>query len=195
MMVEEITQVPQSALPLARFRAHLRLGTGFADEALQDGLLAGFLRAALAAVEARTGKALIAREFLWHMQGISGGSPVRLPLEPVSALAAAERVDAEGKVENVLPMIRLTADAQIAPVGTGLPVAPAGGDLRLRFMAGYGPEFDDMPADLQQAVLMLAAHYYDYRSETALGAGCMPFGVSALIERYRSLRIGFGGGQ
>ena len=39
---------------------------------------------------------------------------------------------------------------------------------------------------------MLAAHYYEYRHETRLGDGCMPFGVSSLIERYRPLRIGLG---
>jgi len=52
-----------------------------------------------------------------------------------------------------------------------------------------------MPADLAQAVLMLAAHYYEFRSDTSLGQGCMPFGVTSLIERYRTVRIFAGSGQ
>ena len=60
-------------------------------------------------------------------------------------------------------------------------------------MAGYGPTWAEVPADLAQAMLMLAAHYYEYRSDTALGAGCMPFGVTALIERYRQVRMTLGG--
>jgi uncharacterized phiE125 gp8 family phage protein len=43
-----------------------------------------------------------------------------------------------------------------------------------------------------QAALMLAAHYYDNRHDTALGPGCMPFGVTALLERYRPLRLSAG---
>ena len=47
----------------------------------------------------------------------------------------------------------------------------------------------DLPADLGQAVLLLAAHYYEFRHETQLGDGCMPFGVTSLIERYRTVRV------
>jgi uncharacterized phiE125 gp8 family phage protein len=50
----------------------------------------------------------------------------------------------------------------------------------------------ELPADLAQAVLMLAAHFYEYRQDTGLGRGCMPFGVSSLIERYRGLRLSLG---
>jgi uncharacterized phiE125 gp8 family phage protein len=60
--------------------------------------------------------------------------------------------------------------------------------------AGYAPDWAGLPADLGQAVLLLAAHYYEYRHETALGDGCMPFGVTSLIERYRTVRLMAGGG-
>ncbi len=40
--------------------------------------------------------------------------------------------------------------------------------------------------------MLLAAHYYEYRSETALSEGCMPFGVASLLARYRNLRLGAG---
>ncbi len=53
--------------------------------------------------------------------------------------------------------------------------------------------WSEVPPDLQQAVFMLGAHYYEYRHETSLSDGCMPFGVTSLIERYRTVRIGMGG--
>ena len=56
MMLIEETTVPDVALPVEDFKAHLRLGTGFGPETLQDEVLAGFLRAAISAIEARTGK-------------------------------------------------------------------------------------------------------------------------------------------
>ena len=42
--------------------------------------------------------------------------------------------------------------------------------------------------------MLLAAHYYEFRNETSLSDGCMPFGVSSLIERYKIMRI-YGGGR
>ena len=65
MMLSEVTAVPQAVLPVAEFKDHLRLGTGFADDGSQNALVASYLRAALAAIEGRIGKVLVAREFLW----------------------------------------------------------------------------------------------------------------------------------
>ena len=45
------------------------------------------------------------------------------------------------------------------------------------------------------AVLLLAAHYFEYRDETALSDGCMPFGVTSLIQRYRTVRFSLGAVQ
>ena len=58
-----------------------------------------------------------------------------------------------------------------------LPPIPSGGTAEIRLVAGYSGTFAELPADLAQAVMLLAAHYYEYRDETALGEGCMPFGV------------------
>ncbi|SNT38036.1 phage conserved hypothetical protein, phiE125 gp8 family [Antarctobacter heliothermus] len=77
-------------------------------------------------------------------------------------------------------------------MATSLPSVPTGGTVEIRFDAGYGATFDAVPEDLKQAVLMLAAHYYEYRSDVALSQGCMPFGVTSLIARYRPVRMGLG---
>ena len=58
MLIEE-TEVPADALPVEDFKAHLRLGRGFSGDSVQDAVLDSFLRAALSAIEGRTGKALI----------------------------------------------------------------------------------------------------------------------------------------
>ena len=83
----------------------------------------------------------------------------------------------------------------LRPAGALLPVVPTGSSLRLRFTAGYAEAWEELPADLGQAVLLLAAHYYEYRNETALSDGCMPFGVTSLVQRYRPLRLAPGYGQ
>jgi len=67
MMLIEETVIADANLPLEEFKAHLRLGTGFSDDGTQDQILLSFLRASLSAVEARTGKALFERGFLWSL--------------------------------------------------------------------------------------------------------------------------------
>lgn len=197
MMVMEETEVPLAALPVDVFKAHLRQGTGFAEDGLQGAVLEGFLRAALAAIEGRTGKVLLARDFQLELTAWRDPSGQFLPLAPVMAVDAVVLVDRDG-AQTVLPADRwrLERDSQrprLLPVGSHLPMVPTGGTVRVSLRAGMADAWAGLPADLRQAVLLLAAHYYEYRDETTLGAGCMPFGVTSLIERYRTVRL-LGGG-
>lgn len=198
MMLIEETAVPDAALPVAPFKAHLRLGTGFGEDALQDDLLRGFLRAAIAAIEARTGKVLILRDFSWRVNRWRDRAGVVLPVVPVVALREVVLVDAGGG-ETVVEagLYRLEPDDQrpvLRPVGALLPAVPRHGAVRVGLSAGMAADWGGLPADLGQAVLLLAAHYHEYRDATALGEGCMPFGVTSLIQRYRSLRLTPGAG-
>lgn len=194
MMLVEETQVPDAALPVNALKDHLLLGSGFAEADLQDPVLVSFLRAALAAIEGRTGKALIARGFLMTLDDWASPEGQRLPVTPVQSINEVTLVDAFGVATTVAPTAyRLKKDAfdpQLKPMATYLPTVPSGGSVEVRFDAGYGASFDAVPEDLKQAVLMLAAHYYEYRSDTSLSQGCMPFGVTSLIARYRPVRVG-----
>lgn len=193
MTLVELAAPPDAALPLAALRDHLRLGSGFEDDGLQDGLLRGFLRAAMAAVEGRTGKVLLARTFALTVSAWRRPNRQPLPVSPVSAVASVVLLPPAGAPVAVASSLwRLEPDwasPALVAGGAALPFIPTGGQGRVTFDAGYGPEWDDTPADLGQAVLMLASHYHDFRYDTALSSGCMPFGVTALIERYRPLRL------
>ncbi|MCM2561033.1 head-tail connector protein [Lutimaribacter sp. EGI FJ00015] len=197
MMLMEQTEISGDALPVDAFKAHLRLGRGFAEDAVQDVILAGFLRAALAAIEARTAKILLARSFQLTLSAWHDATAQPFPVAPVTAVTEVSLVDRDGDELSVDPALyRLEPDTQrprLLPVASLLPVIPRAGSVRISFDAGMGGDFDALPADLRQAVMLLAAHYYEYRDETALGAGCMPFGVTSLIARYRTVRL-LGGG-
>jgi len=192
MTLVEVTPLAPEALPTAALRAHLRLGSGFAEDALQDDLLQSFLRAALAAIEARISKALIARDFELTLPQWQHPAGQPFPLAPVSAVTSVAVIDDTGAAVLDPGRYHLSIDPQrpvLRPTGTSLPVIPSEGRVEIRFTAGFGA-WEALPADLAQAVLMLAAHFYEYRHDTALSAGCMPFGVSALLERYRPMRLG-----
>ncbi|WP_204114649.1 head-tail connector protein [Shimia biformata] len=195
MMLVEETPVPTTALPVAELKAHLRLGSGFADDSLQDSVLESFLRAALAAIEARTGKVLLERAFAWSLEAWRDDAAQPLPVAPVSDISEVTLVDRNGTGTVVAPSAyRLVQDLhapKLAPMGSCLPTIPHRGQAEIRFSAGFGAEWGAIPPDLAQAVLLLAAHYYEYREDTGLKGGCMPFGVTSLIERYRPMRLGF----
>lgn len=197
MMLIEETTVADAALPVDVFKAHLRQGTGFGEDTLQDDVLRGFLRASIAAIEARTGKVLLERDFSWTLTIWRDATAQVLPVAPVKAITAIELVARDGARTSVAnDAFWLEQDQQrprVRATGSCLPGVPHNGSVVMTFLAGYGPVWADIPADLQQAVLLLAAHYYEFRNETSLSDGCMPFGVASLIERYKVMRIWSGG--
>ena len=198
MLIEQTT-VPTAALPVQALKNHLRLGTGFADDGMQDGLIASYLRAAMAAIEGRIGKVLMARDFLWNLSDWRGRGAQALPVAPVSVVSAVTLRDRDG-VASVIPPVayRLVQDMhrpRVQAAGLLLPQVPMDGGIEIAFTAGFGPAWGDVPADLAQAVLMLAAEYYERRHEGGLrdDAG-LPRGVVTLIERYRIVRVLGGAG-
>ncbi|NSX56256.1 head-tail connector protein [Parasulfitobacter algicola] len=197
MMLVEQTTVLAGALPVTEFKRHLRLGTGFSDEGLQDAVLESFLRAAMAAIEARTGKVLIERDFSWTLTRWQAVDHQVFPVAPVIALLPIRLINADDVVSDVPEgRCRLIPDGHrpmIVSSGAALPSIPKHGTVEVQFRAGYADNWGGLPADLAQAVLLLASHYYEYRHETGLGDGCMPFGVTALLQRYKPVRLTAGG--
>ncbi|MEL7114220.1 MAG: head-tail connector protein [Pseudomonadota bacterium] len=198
MMLVEQTTVPREVLPVTEFRDHLRLGTGFADDGVQDIVLESYLRAAIAAIESRTGKVLLQRGFLWSLTAWRESRSQTLPVAPVVALTSITLTD-QNSAEIVVDEggYRLMKDGhapKVQAIGRALPSIPNHGTADVAFDAGYGATWGDVPPDLGQAVFLLAAHYYENRSLVAGGETPMPFGVSLLIDRYRRVRL-FGEGS
>lgn len=200
MMLIEETAPATEALPVRALREHLRLGTGFeiAEDSAEDMALAGFLRAAIATIEARTGKVLLTRRFRMQLDDWRDRLGQTLPLAPVIMVEKIEIDDGLGTVTEVPPdHWRLLPHGQrpmILPAGVILPHVPRRGMVSLTFTAGFGDNWDQVPADLAQATIMLAARYYEDRSHDGT-KGVMPFGVSALIERWRQVRTFAGRGN
>ncbi|MBA3910617.1 MAG: hypothetical protein C0524_12195 [Rhodobacter sp.] len=197
MMLTEETPVLTAALPLAELKDHLRMGSGFADDGLQDGLIESYLRAAIAAIEGRIGKMLFRRQFSWVLDCWREGGEQALPVSPVAGIVSVTLVDAAGG-ETVVQAgtYRLIPDLhrpRIAGTSSGLPTVPTNGLVKVVFDAGFGPAWTDVPVDLRQAVLLLASEYYEHRHDDNSQASGLPFGVVTLIERWRTVRLMAGG--
>lgn len=195
MILTEMSAPPTAVVPIRAFAEHLRLGSGFADDGSQDAVLEIYLRSAMAAIEARLGRVLLARNFLWTVTRWREEASQGFPVGPVRSVDAVTLISAEGE-EAVVDATAWSVlrDSQrprlVGRFGRNLPKIPSSGHAEIRFSAGFGESWNDVPVDLRQAVLLLAAHFYENRSGTAAVPAAMPFGVLMLIEAYRATRLG-----
>jgi uncharacterized phiE125 gp8 family phage protein len=194
----ELTTVASNALPLQGLKDHLRLGTGFSDSNMQDTLVEGYLRSAISAIEGRIGKALITRRFQLTLEDWRDKNEQALPVAPVSAIISVKLIDVLGAITTVATdkyrLVQDTHRPKLAASGYLLPNVPNDGKIEVVFDAGFGTAWTNVPPDLQQAVLLLAAHYYEHRNEFAETGPGLPYPVQALIERWRIVRV-LGGGS
>lgn len=180
--------------PLTEVAAHLRLAQGFEGETAAIAALEPYARAAVAAVEGMTGKALSRRRFLWTESRWRDVREAAAPVAPVAQVLAVTVVTADGARTAVDPSrYALTSDdlrsCLIGARGGPLPAIPSGGRAEIEISAGYGDDWSDVPADLGQAVLMLCAHYHEQRHVAAEPAREAPFGVRAIVARHREVRL------
>lgn len=194
MILTEETGLPVAVLPVAALRAQIGEATGFGTPGFADAPLERALRTAIAVIEARIGRILIARGFRLRLRGWAAPDRQPLPLTPVREIAALTLLDRAGQAVPVPPeRWRLWPDRHqpllLSNQGS-LPAIPPGGAAEILFEAGFGPAFGDVPADLAQAVLLLAAQAVEMRSPLdAPGAAGVPDAVGALLAPWRLLRL------
>lgn len=193
MLLSELSQSPTTALPIAVLKDHMRLGTAFGTDTLQDGLLEAHLRASMASIEARIGKVLLTRSYRLTLPDWRSLSEQALPLAPVAQVISVSVFDL-ANIETPITRFKLIQDTHRPKlVATGLLFAavPTDGRLEIIFNAGFGPEWGNVPPDLAQAVLLLAAQYYEARHDGQVTG--LPLAVQSLIEPWRNVRV-LGGG-
>ena len=122
MLLVEETAPAQGALPVAALKSHLRTGTGFEPvaDATEDAALAGFLRAAIATVEARTGKVLLTRVFRLRLEDWRDPAGQPLPPQPSANEISPEALASVREVEKrarKLSLMELTERTCKWPIG------------------------------------------------------------------------------
>lgn len=192
MILTETAPAAVTPVSLSELSAHLRLAHGFPDDGHEDALLDLYLKNAVAAVETRTGQALIRRGFRLRLSAWTRDGHAVLPVGPVEALdtlrfvrgSAVIDVDAGSRALEPASRRQRVTGAH----GGALPPIPSGYVAELTFDAGFGPDAADVPGELRQGVLLLAAHHYERRHDDEDGPG-LPTTVRALLEPWRPVRI------
>ena len=190
MTLSDYTPPVETPVSTADLAAHLRLSSGFADDGSENAILDVYLRAAATVIERRTSHTLIERHVLWRLAE-RPSKPIHAPTGPIFQIYSAALIDAAGDV-TPLDVSKLSLQQGVHPPRidlTRLPQTGEGGHLQIGLGAGYGATPDDIPADLRQAVLLLAAHYYENRTQSEDDAGPIPIGVASLIEPHRPIRL------
>lgn len=180
----------EEPVSLAEAKAFLRL-----DDTVEDTLVTTLVTAARLHVEGTTARALIAQTWRLVLDCWPAERSVRLPVAPLMSLTAVTAYDEAatphdldvGQFDVDVATPRLLVPAQL----DGMPALRARQGLQVDYVAGYGADPEDVPADLKQAVLALVAYWFEHRDTAVLsgpGNG-EPSGFERLVGGYRRARL------
>ena len=167
---------------LAAAKLHLRV-----DHDAEDSLIGSLVRVAREAVEAFTGRVLIARRVRETRDAWApdADGAVRLALAPVTAIVAVRVVRADGSMAALSETPRLARDAGLIRLASfPAPAFPLAG-IEIDYDAGFGDTEAACPAPLRQAVLVTVAALYEGRE----GEAATPPAALALAAPFARVKL------
>jgi len=179
-------------ISVAEAKAHLRI-----DGSEEDALIASLIITSRLHIEAALGLALIAQTWSYFIDRWPRSRAVVLPLKPIQSVSQVRAWAADG-TSQALPATSYLLDGMGSPprlVWHGASTAPVPGrivnGIEIGLEAGYGEAAADVPAPLRQALLLLVAHWYEYRGPVEIGAADIeiPHMASALLAPYRGRHL------
>lgn len=133
------------------------------------------------------------RTFIWQLDGWRQPEQQALPVAPVQTISWLKTVSRDGAETLIDGGCYVLVQSEQRPLLRAacrrLPLIPTHGYGEIGFVAGYAADWAGLPSDLAQAVMLLAAYFYEVRHELSARDGNVPLGVAQLIERYRTVRI------
>ena len=168
-------------LDLARAKQHLRVL--HSDD---DDLIQAYLDAAKRWAENYTGQLIDRREVVRHFAAFGGG--IAILDGPNPDISSISYLDAAGLPQpwTDYRLVALQNPVVLPAVGGSWPAVGSPAGIAITLTAGY--EDDDLPEDLQAAILLLVGHLYANRETVAPGStpAEIPFGSTILADPYRA---------
>lgn len=158
-----------------------------------DAYITRLIAAAVAYTDARgsLGRAMITQK--WAQSFYEHDSRVYLKIVPAKTLTAVKYYDT-----NNVQQTATTSDYMLVANDDWAYVEPVSGKtwpstynrtdaIRLEFEAGYGAAASDVPQQVRHALMMLVAHWYENREDTAEKVPeSIPFGFEMLLNTERT---------
>jgi len=169
------------------FRKHARLPPA------EDAIAWHYLITARAWLEDYTGLAFVNQTWATTFEAFpSGAAAILLPKAPlvsVTSVKSYSPTDVESTMDPLTYFVDATRRRILLHDGiawpTGLRIYNG---IVVTYVAGYGTSGAAVPIELRHAISVLAAHWYEHReASTDLKLDEIPFGVRALVDRFRLL--------
>ncbi|MCB1447692.1 MAG: head-tail connector protein [Rhizobiaceae bacterium] len=184
-----ITPPEAEPITLGEFKAHLRI-----DDGDEDALLADLARAARDHLERMTGLALINQGWRLFLDDWPESGTIDLVRGPVTAIDAVRFYDEAGEAVE-MPLAGHVLDGARRPARLWIRGRPdprrAINGIEVDFTAGFGESGADVPDTLRRALLLHAAHMYEFRGAVPveLQPASIPEGYDRLVAPFRMRRL------
>ena len=172
--------VPPGSEPVSLAEAKRHLHVEHADE---DAWLADCIAAARVHVEHACGRKLVAQTWRQYAEG----REVRLEVGPVREIADVTVYDREGD-PRVLSPAEWSLDDECLVIDSGIDLANG---VEIDVEAGMAETPVDLASTLKRAVLLLVAHWFEFRGYVAPADQpvALPPGFDALVAPFRRVRL------
>jgi uncharacterized phiE125 gp8 family phage protein len=182
-----ITGPALEPVTLDEAKAHLRL-----DGEDDDAWLTKAIVTARRHVESVIRRVLIEQEWRLWLDAWPESGVLRIPVVPLITVDAVTVYGAGGEPHVVDPET-YAVDKASAPARIRFETPPAPGQalngIEIDLTAGYGDAADDVPSPLRHAILILVAHWYEYRGLGEAAEATTPAGFEALVAPYRMMKL------
>ncbi len=176
-------------LSLNEVKTHLRV-----DHDHEDNLLTDTLKAARQYVEFASGRKLITQIWRQYMTSFPADRNVVFQVSPIQTVTAITLFDSDGTPHLLAAqdseIIRGSQPAVLALSVSIDPILAANG-LEIDCVAGYGDLGIDVPDTLKRAILLLVAHWYEFRGAIAPQDQpvSLPPGFDTLMAPFRRVHL------
>jgi uncharacterized phiE125 gp8 family phage protein len=166
------------------------------DSAVEDPVVASLILAARLHIEGALDIAMVTQSWSLFLDGWPEDGCVSIPLGPLKSVDSVKVYDADDAAQTVSPDTYVVDLFALRPrlvrqAGAAWPrPGRAANGVEIALTAGYGNTPDEVPAPIRQAVLMLAAHWYEQREPVVFDPPDeLPHGVADLLKPYRQVRL------
>ena len=163
------------------------------DDNAEDALITTLIGAARLHVEGVTGRALLAQSWRVVLDAWPGSRVVKLPVSPFIAVTEINAVDGAGAL-HAIPLAQFLGepDRLLLPRSVeGMPLLRERQGIEIDYVAGFGTEPSDVPADIRQALLVLVGYWFEHRDAVIVaGSGAVvPSGFDRLVAGHKRVRL------
>jgi len=166
------------------------------DSAVEDPVVASLILAARLHIEGALDIAMVTQSWSLFLDGWPEDGRVSIPLGPLKSVDSVKVYDADDTAQTVSPETYVVDLSALRPrlvrqAGAVWPTpGRAANGIEIALTAGYGDTTDKVPQPIRQAVLMLAAHWYEQREPVVFEKPDeLPHGVADLLKPYRQVRL------